>query len=101
MAHPITSFAVVEVAKPNIGEKAPSCVRADVTVTLSVRNEIKHEWESLRKHDVCFLVTVRPTQGIGEYTSLNNSFVCRGALNDLEKCNQFAVFSLHTFTHFI
>lgn len=74
MAHPITSFAVVEVAKPNIGEKAPSCVRADVTVTLSVRNEIKHEWESLRKHDVCFLVTVRPTQGIGEYTSLNNSF---------------------------
>ncbi|KAI5643113.1 intron-binding protein aquarius [Phthorimaea operculella] len=64
MAHPIKSFAVVEVAKPNIGEKAPSRVRADVTVTLSVRNEIKHEWENLRKHDVCFLVTVRPTQGI-------------------------------------
>ncbi|KOB66412.1 Intron-binding protein aquarius, partial [Operophtera brumata] len=57
MAHPIKSFAVVEVAKPNIGEKAPSRVRADVSVTLSVRNEIKHEWESLRKHDVCFLVT--------------------------------------------
>lgn len=67
MAHPISSFAVVEVAKPNIGEKAPSCVRADVTVTLSVRNEIKHEWESLRKHDVCFLITVRPTQGIGNF----------------------------------
>lgn len=67
MAHPIKSFAVVEVAKPNIGEKAPSRVRADVSVTLSVRNEIKHEWESLRKHDVCFLVTVRPTKGIGTY----------------------------------
>lgn len=66
MAHPIQSFAVVEVAKPNIGDKAPSRVRADVTVALSVRNEIKHEWESLRKHDVCFLVTVRPTQGIGK-----------------------------------
>lgn len=67
MAHPIKSFAVVEVAKPNIGEKAPSRVRADVSVTLSVRDEIKHEWENLRKHDVCFLVTVRPNQGIGMY----------------------------------
>lgn len=67
MAHPIKSFAVVEVAKPNIGEKAPSRVRADVSVTLSVRNEIKHEWESLRKHDVCFLVTVKPTKGIGMF----------------------------------
>lgn len=66
MAHPIQSFAVVEVAKPNIGEKAPSRVRADVSVTLSVKNEIKQEWESLRKHDVCFLITVRPSQGIGK-----------------------------------
>lgn len=70
MAHPIKGFAVVEVAKPNIGEKAPSRVRADVSVTLSLRDEIKHEWENLRKHDVCFLVTVRPTQGIGTYSSM-------------------------------
>ena len=35
-------------------------VRADITVTLSVKNEIKSEWENLRKHDVVFLVTVRP-----------------------------------------
>nr|CAD7575589.1 unnamed protein product [Timema californicum] len=51
MAQPIVNFAVVEVAKPNIGEKRPSRVRADVTVNLSVRNEIKAEWENLRKHD--------------------------------------------------
>lgn len=74
MAHPITSFAVVEVAKPNIGEKAPSRVRADVTVTLSVRNEIKQEWENLRKHDVCFLITVRPNQGIGKIKFFDSSF---------------------------
>jgi hypothetical protein len=48
------------------GEKRPSRVRADVTVNLSVRNEIKAEWENLRKHDVCFLVTVRPTASIGK-----------------------------------
>ena len=60
MAHPITSFSIVEVAKPNIGEKQPSRVRADVTVNLSLKQAVKEEWEKLRKHDVCFLLTVRP-----------------------------------------
>lgn len=65
MAQPISGFAVVEVAKPNIGEKKPSRVRADVTVILSVKTDIKSEWENLRKRDVCFLVTIKPTQPIG------------------------------------
>eukprot|EP00096_Caligus_rogercresseyi_P010804 TRINITY_DN4040_c0_g1_i1.p1 TRINITY_DN4040_c0_g1~~TRINITY_DN4040_c0_g1_i1.p1 ORF type:complete len:1444 (-),score=412.87 TRINITY_DN4040_c0_g1_i1:63-4394(-) len=60
MALPILSFSVVEVAKPNIGEKPPSRVRADVSVNLSVKENIKSEWEGLRKHDVCFLITVSP-----------------------------------------
>ncbi len=60
MAQPITSFSIVEVAKPNIGEKQPSRVRADVTVNLSLKDNVKQEWERLRKHDVCFLLTVRP-----------------------------------------
>jgi len=63
MAQPIHNFTIVEVAKPNIGETQPSRVRADVTVKLTVRHDILDEWESLRKHDVCFLVTVRPPQG--------------------------------------
>ena len=50
----------MQVAKPNIGEKQPSRVRADVTVNLSVRDNVKTEWEKIRKHDVCFLITVRP-----------------------------------------
>lgn len=66
MAQAVTAFAVVEVAKPNIGEKRPSRVRADVTVNLSVRPEIKTEWENLRKHDVCFLITVKPPNTIGK-----------------------------------
>lgn len=66
MAQAILSFAVVEVAKPNIGEKRPSRVRADVTVNLNVRPEIKAEWENLRKHDVCFLITVKPVNPIGK-----------------------------------
>ncbi len=37
MAHPIASFCIVEVGKPNLGEMKPSSVRADVTLHLNVR----------------------------------------------------------------
>ena len=60
MALPLQSFTIVEVAKPNIGEKQPSRVRADVTVHVSVKENIRQEWENLRRHDVCFLLTLRP-----------------------------------------
>ena len=55
MALSLNAFTIVEVAKPNIGERQPSRVRADVSVHLAVRDNIKMEWEQLRKHDVCFL----------------------------------------------
>lgn len=60
MALPIDNFAVVTIGKPNLGERAPSRVKAEVRVALSVRNEVKREWQSLRRHDVGFLITVRP-----------------------------------------
>ncbi|KAK3563005.1 hypothetical protein QTP86_013270 [Hemibagrus guttatus] len=65
MAQTIVSFSIAEVAKPNIGENWPARVRADVTLNLNVQNHIKSEWEGLRKHDVCFLITVRPTLPYG------------------------------------
>lgn len=74
MAQPITQFAVVEVAKPNVGENRPSRVRADVTINLSVRKEIKSEWENLRKHDVCFLITVKPPNPIGKTNVERNTY---------------------------
>ncbi|XP_006274043.1 RNA helicase aquarius [Alligator mississippiensis] len=75
MAQPIVSFTVVEVAKPNIGENWPMRVRADVTINLNVRDNIKDEWEGLRKHDVCFLITVRPTQPYGTKFDRRRPFV--------------------------
>ncbi|KAK6481299.1 RNA helicase aquarius-like isoform X2 [Huso huso] len=65
MAQTILAFSIVEVAKPNIGENWPARVRSDVTINLNVRDQIKSEWEGLRKHDVCFLITVRPTKPYG------------------------------------
>merc|ERR1719193_334609 len=71
MALPIQAFTIVEVAKPNIGERQPSRVRADVTVHLSVREQIKDEWENLRRHDVCFLLTIRPPQSATDLNYLD------------------------------
>lgn len=86
MAQPITGFAVVEVAKPNIGEKKPSRVRADVTIVLSVRNDIKSEWENLRKRDVCFLITVKPTQPIGTKYDYRGNFLEQTGVTYIRGC---------------
>ncbi|XP_005185025.2 RNA helicase aquarius [Musca domestica] len=86
MALPIASFAVVEVAKPHIGEKKPSRVRADISVTLSVRKEIKEEWENLRKHDVCFLITVKPTVPYGTKYNPREPFIPQVGLVHVRGC---------------
>ncbi|RNA15940.1 intron-binding aquarius [Brachionus plicatilis] len=62
MAQPIANFTLTEVGSPNVGEQAPSRVKADVTLDLDfLRDDVRKEWESLRKHDIGFLVTLRPT----------------------------------------
>lgn len=48
MALPISTFSVVEVGKPNVGENRPSRVRADVTIELNVADSVKMEWEGKR-----------------------------------------------------
>ncbi|CDW53020.1 intron binding protein aquarius [Trichuris trichiura] len=74
MALPITNFSVVEVGKPNVGENCPSIVRADVQLTLNLRPDIRSEWLNLRKHDVCFLVTVRPSAPVGTKYDVRQAF---------------------------
>lgn len=62
MAQPITTFNIIEIAKPNVGEKAPSRVRADVSVDLEyLKQDIRTEWDNLRKHDVGFLISLKPS----------------------------------------
>lgn len=53
-----------------LGDLQPSRVRADVSVTLNLKKDVQEEWENLRKHDVCFLLTVRPILPIGKKTFL-------------------------------
>ncbi|XP_040267292.1 RNA helicase aquarius [Bufo bufo] len=86
MAQPIAAFSVVEVAKPNIGENWPTRVRADVTINLNVRDQIKDEWEGLRKHDVCFLVTLRPMLLYGTKIDRRQSIVEQTGLMYVRGC---------------
>ncbi|KAM9294455.1 RNA helicase aquarius [Gastrophryne carolinensis] len=86
MAQPIVAFSVVEVAKPKIGENWPTQVRADVTVNLNVRDHLKEEWEGLRKHDVCFLITLRPMAPYGTKIDRRQSIVEQTGLMYVRGC---------------
>lgn len=86
MAQPIVGLNVVEVAKPRVGEGHPAQVRADVTVTLSVIPSIKAEWEGLRKHDVAFLITLRPPGDIGKKYDYHAPFIPQVGLMFVRGC---------------
>lgn len=65
MALPISSCAVDEVSSPIIGEQVPRCVKCSVNIDLkSCSGSLRDEWESLKEHDIVFLVTIeKPTVG--------------------------------------
>ncbi|CAF0926502.1 unnamed protein product [Adineta ricciae] len=86
MAQPITNFTIVEVGKANIGESHPSRVRADVTLVLSTRNDIKREWEKLRKHDICFLITCKPLTKAGTAYDYRQPFIPQVGLTYVRGC---------------
>ncbi|ESO09157.1 hypothetical protein HELRODRAFT_110053 [Helobdella robusta] len=86
MAHTISSFTVVEVAKPNVGENQPACVRADLTISLNLKNNFHKEWLALRKHDVIFLVTVRPQFPTGYKFDFTQPFIPQVGLTYVRGC---------------
>ncbi|KAL5760333.1 hypothetical protein ACOSQ2_019171 [Xanthoceras sorbifolium] len=62
MAVPIKNFKISEVKQPNIGEVKPSSVTAEVTFSISsYKAQIRSEWNSLKEHDVLFLLSIRPS----------------------------------------
>jgi len=66
MDYSIFKFVYIKILKTILGDLQPSRVRADVIVTLNVKKDVQEEWENLRKHDVCFLLTVKPILPIGK-----------------------------------
>ncbi|KAG9303733.1 hypothetical protein G9A89_018630 [Geosiphon pyriformis] len=67
MAVEVDRFSIVEVSKPNLGEEHPSLVKADVTFNLGRYTEsIRNEWDSLKQHDVLFLMTIEADEQTAE-----------------------------------
>jgi intron-binding protein aquarius len=76
MAQPITSFQIIEICKSNVGENAPSKVRADVTIDLEyLKQDIRQEWNSLRKHDIGFLISLKPSNTPEQRYNSKESFL--------------------------
>jgi intron-binding protein aquarius len=86
MALPITTFSIVEVGKPNVGENRPSRVKADITIELTVNDTVKREWEGIRKHDVCFVLTVLAKMGLQERFDWSKSFVSQSGVEYVRGC---------------
>lgn len=61
MGVPIKEFKIRSVKQPNIGEVKPSSVTAEVTFSISsYKAQVRSEWNSLKEHDVLFLLSIRP-----------------------------------------
>ncbi|KAJ3081626.1 hypothetical protein HDU99_005183, partial [Rhizoclosmatium hyalinum] len=59
MAVPIERFEVTEVGTPAVGETKPSFVLGEVSFVVGKYSDsIRREWESLKRHDVLFLITI-------------------------------------------
>ncbi|KAG1474953.1 hypothetical protein G6F56_000019 [Rhizopus delemar] len=63
MATLIDSFNIVDIADAKLGDDKPAYVRADVSFNLGTyARNMRNEWDSLRKHDTLFLVTIEATE---------------------------------------
>lgn len=62
MAVPIKHMKITSVKQPNIGEVKPSSVTANITFSIaSYKTHIRSEWNSIKEHDVLFLLSIRPS----------------------------------------
>lgn len=85
----LKEFSLIEIGKPKLGESCPSFVRAKVTINMDyVRLEWRREWENLRKHDICFLVSFeKPSANQTSKKSwLQDSFPQKNGINFVRGC---------------
>jgi intron-binding protein aquarius len=63
MATSLNNFSVVEVSKPALGQTAPEFVRGEINFsTAGMKHNIREEWDTLKEHDVLFLISLKPVR---------------------------------------
>ncbi|KAF9175690.1 hypothetical protein BGX21_006167 [Mortierella sp. AD011] len=92
VAAPITSFRMVELAKPNLGEDRLSLITADVTFNVrKYTDAIQAEWEAIREHDILFLLTIEAHDDIDEQWDGKVSFRKHYGLKYVRGCEVVSV----------
>ena len=87
MALVIKHFSVTDVAKPRLGEKCPSRVSAKIVLNMDyVRPEWRREWEQLRKHDTCFLVSFRAPNEKDDFGWPEGTFPAKNGVKFVRGC---------------
>lgn len=87
MALIIKDFSILEVGKPKLGESCPSKVRARLTLNMDyVKPEWRREWEQLRKHDTCFLVSFRQDNEKDQHNWPNDTFPANSFIKYVRGC---------------
>lgn len=93
MALIIKDFSITEVGKPRLGENCPSKVRAKVVINMDyVRPEWCREWEQLRKHDTCFLVSFKKPTDKDHLGWPDGTFPARNNIKYVRGCEIEALF---------
>ncbi|KAI1730104.1 AAA domain-containing protein [Ditylenchus destructor] len=86
MALSISGCRIVHVGKPLVGESCPSEVKADIQITLPKRQEIRQDWEGLRKNDVLFLLKVTPSAPVGTKFDVRQPFKSQFPITVVRGC---------------
>ncbi|KAG5519202.1 hypothetical protein PMAC_002290 [Pneumocystis sp. 'macacae'] len=84
MALIIKNLAVLEVARPKVGEENPGFVRVEVKLELDyIAEELRRQWESLRQGDVVYLLSIKSIDDLKETPEMNASFALKSGLRYL------------------
>jgi intron-binding protein aquarius len=71
----VDGFTLRGVGKPNLGETRPSEVQAEVMIDLkNLRGAIFDEWNSIRTHDVLFLISLVPPMTTNQEADKKKAF---------------------------
>ncbi|KAI8808929.1 intron-binding protein aquarius-like protein [Cladochytrium replicatum] len=87
MAVPIDKLEIVQIGAPKLGDSKPSSVLADVSFSVgSYTDSIRAEWDSLRPHDVVFLLSLQAAPDLPGWAEhqLMQEKLARGILRNEE-----------------
>lgn len=86
-ALPVKDFAITKVGKPKLGESKPCEVLAEVNYSIQAfKGAIRMEWETLKSHDVLFLVACKPSTYVGDKPDTSLPFLERYGIKHIRGC---------------